>query len=84
MRALVLIAAALLASSAWASSAWAQQPPPAEPDPVYVALGRMLSEAQQREASALIAAEGQRRLAVEAQRRATEAEGKLRAQEMPK
>jgi len=79
MRALVLIAATLLALPAWA-----QQPPPAEPDPVYVALGRMLVEAQQREASALIAAEGQRRLAVEAQRRATEAEGKLRAQESAK
>ena len=79
MRALILIASALLALPAWA-----QQPPMAEPDPVYVALGRMLIEAQQREASALIAAESQRRLAVEAQRRATEAEAKLRALEITK
>lgn len=81
MRALGLIVAALITLPAWA-----QQPvqPPPDPDPVYVALGRMLAEAQQREASALIAAEGQRRIAVDAQRRLAEAEAKLHAQEPPK
>ena len=48
---------------------------------IVAALITLPAWAQQREASALIAAEGQRRIAVDAQRRLAEAEAKLHAQE---